>query len=704
MTVPTSTHCPYCALQCGMSLAPSQEGPASVEVSGRDFPTSRGGLCRKGWTAAELLRHPERVTEPLVRDEGGTLRTASWDEALGRIAAAVRRVQAAHGPDAVGIFGGGGLTNEKAYLLGKFARVALGTSRIDYNGRFCMSSAAAAGNRAFGIDRGLPFPLTDLDDADTVLLLGSNVAETMPPFVQHLEAARAAGGLVVVDPRRSATAQLTDDGAGSHLAPAPHTDLILLLGLAHVVVNDSLLDSRYLAERTRGLEAVILSVAPWWPERVQGATGVPADLIRATARRLAESARTGSCYILTGRGVEQHADGTDTVTAAINLALLLGLPGSARGGYGTLTGQGNGQGGREHGQKADQLPGYRKITDPAARVHLAGVWGVPEASIPGPGLPAVELLRTLGTDDGVRALLVHGANVVVSAPDASMVREGLRRLDFLAVCDFFLSETAREADVVLPVLQWAEEEGTMTNLEGRVLRRRRAVEPPPGARSELWILNRLAALLDAPSSFPTDPESVFEELRAASSGGLADYSGISYPMLDAGEEAYWPYPHGSRGTPRLFREGFAHDDGRARLVAVRASAPSWTSTPEEFQLATGRLLEHYQSGAQTRRVAALTDAQPEPRLQIHPASAARLRIEDSGWVRVTRPGSDVPEVLCRAELSTGIRPDTVFLPFHFPGLSAANQVTEARTDPISGMPEFKTTRVLVRAAAGEERP
>ena len=701
----TATHCPYCALQCAMTLSPQKGGAVPLEVSGRDFPTNRGGLCRKGWTSAELLRHPERLTEPLVRDGEGALRPASWDEALGRVAAEIRRVQAQHGRNAVGIFGGGGLTNEKAYLLGKFARVALGTSRIDYNGRFCMSSAAAAGNRAFGIDRGLPFPLADLDTADTVLMLGSNVAETMPPFVQHLAAAREAGGLIVVDPRHSATAQLTDDGAGTHLAPAPHTDLVLLLGLAHVVINDGLLDTGYLSARTEGLEAVIRSVAPWWPERVQATTGVPADLVRSTAHRLAHSARTGSCYILTGRGIEQHADGTDTVTAAINLALLLGLPGSARGGYGTLTGQGNGQGGREHGQKADQLPGYRKITDPEARAHVARVWGVPEASIPGPGLPAVELLRTLGTDDGVRALLVHGANVVVSAPDVQEVREGLRRLDFLAVCDFFLSETAREADVVLPVLQWAEEEGTMTNLEGRVLRRRRAIEPPAGSKSELWIMNRLAELLDAPSSFPTEPEVVFEELRAASAGGLADYSGISYRLLDSGAEAYWPYPAGSKGTPRLFAEGFAHPDGRARLVAVRAATPEWSpSRPalEEFHLATGRLLEHYQSGAQTRRVEALNAAHPEPRLQLHPAAAARLRIADGSWVRVTRASATARsnrEVLCRVALTLDIRPDTVFLPFHFPGLAAANQVTESRTDPISGMPEFKTTRVLVEPTA-----
>ena len=320
----------------------------------------------------------------------------------------------------------------------------------------------------------------------------------------------------MVDPRRSATAAFTSDGGGLHLQPLPGTDLALLLGLAHVVIHEGLADAGYIAARTAGYDALVRSVASYWPERVQSLTGVPAGLIRDTARRLADGSRRGGSYILTGRGVEQHVDGTDTATAAINLALLLGLPGAARSGYGTLTGQGNGQGGREHGQKADQLPGYRKITDPAARAHMAAVWGVPEALIPGPGLPAVQLLKSLGQPDGVRCLFVHGANVAVSAPDANAVIAGLRSLDFLVVCDFFLSETAAEADLILPVTQWAEEEGTLTNLEGRVLRRRRALAPPPGVRSELWIMTRLAEALDAPSTFSEDPETVFEELRLAS--------------------------------------------------------------------------------------------------------------------------------------------------------------------------------------------
>jgi len=707
------THCPYCALQCAMRLTPDPAGIAPVQVEGRTFPTNRGGLCKKGWTSAALLDSPERLTAPLIRD-AGVLRPASWGEALERIASSIRAIRAADGPDAVAVFGGGGLTNEKAYLLGKFARVALGTSRIDYNGRFCMSSAAAAGNRAFGIDRGLPFPVSDLDDADTILLLGSNVAATMPPLLSHFAGARAAGGLIVVDPRRSQTAELTADGAGSHLQPAPGTDLVLLLGLTHLVLADGLADRGYLEDRTVGIDALRRSVAPWWPERVQAATGIPVAALRATAHRLARGRGT---YILTGRGVEQHVDGTDTATAAINLALVLGLPGRPDSGYGTLTGQGNGQGGREHGQKSDQLPGYRKIADPAARAAVATVWGVDPDSLPGPGVPAVQLLGMLGQPGGVRALLVHGANVVVSGPDAHAVTTGLRALDLLVVCDFVLSETAALADVVLPVTQWAEEEGTLTTLEGRIIRRRRALAPPAGVRSELEILADLAVRLGAPSEWPTDPAVVFAELARASAGGIADYSGLSHALLDAqlaaGVAAHWPYPAGSVGTPRLFAERFAHPDGRARLVPVRPQDRAEEVLDEEpgdgraggkqprsalLALITGRLLEHYQSGAQTRRVAELSDAQPRARAELHPATAARLGIADGDPVVVrNRRGRVVADAL----LTERIRLDTVFLPFHFADEESANLLTAAVTDPISGMPEFKRTMVVVTPAVGE---
>ncbi len=700
------THCPYCALQCAMTVSAGAAvsaasvatavAAATVEIAGRDFPTNRGGLCKKGWTAAELISSPERIAEPMIREPGGDYRAASWKEALDLVADRLRSLRAEHGADSVGVFGGGGLTNEKAYQLGKFTRVALGSSRIDYNGRFCMASAAAAANRAFGIDRGLPFPVEALDQARTILLLGSNVAETMPPFIGHLEGARAAGGLIVVDPRRSSTARLTEDGAGMHVQPTPGSDLTLLLGLTHIVIAEKLIDSEYIAARTTGFAQLRTSVSQWWPERVQERTGVPVWQLRELARRLASD---GGTYILTGRGVEQHVDGTDTATAAINLALVLGLVGSADSGYGTLTGQGNGQGGREHGQKADQLPGYRKITDPVAREHVAGVWGVSANSLPGQGIPAVELLTTLGQPGGVRCLLVHGSNVVVSAPNADLVRRGLEALDFLVVCDFFFSETARYADVVLPVTQWAEEEGTMTSLEGRVLRRRKAIDPPAGVRSELWIFAELARRLESPSTFSTNPAEVFDELCRASEGGIADYSGLSHALLDTGEAAFWPYPVGSRGTPRLFGERFGHPDGLARIVAVsvaaREAAAFGTGT---LTLITGRLLEHYQSGSQTRRVPELLAARPHAKAQLHPATAAQLGIDDGALIELSTARG---VVRCAAELTADIRYDTVFLPFHFPAEERANVLTDHATDPISGMPEFKRTVVQVRALQPE---
>lgn len=693
MRTAARTHCPYCALQCAMTLTPAAAG---VTVAGREFPTNRAGLCKKGWTSAELLSSPERILEPMLRQTDGTFAPASWEEALDLVAERLSASRADHGADSVGVFGGGGLTNEKAYQLGKFTRLALGSSRIDYNGRFCMSSAAAAGNRAFGLDRGLPFRVEDLDAAQTILILGSNVAQTMPPFIGHLDGARQAGGLIVVDPRRSATARLTDDGAGMHVQPTPGSDLVLLLGLTHIVITEKLVDTGYVAARTVGFDRLRRSVSQWWPERVQEQTGVPVWQLREIARQLAAGNGT---YILTGRGVEQHADGTDTATAAINLSLILGLVGTEHSGYGTLTGQGNGQGGREHGQKCDQLPGYRKITDPAARAHVAGVWGVHPDTIPGQGIPAVELLASMGEPGGIRCLLVHGSNVVVSAPNAAHVRAGLEALDFLVVCDFFFSETAALADVVLPVTQWAEEEGTMTSLEGRVIRRRLAVDAPSGVRSELWIFRELARRLGAAGTYSEVPAVVFDELCRASAGGIADYSGLSYELLDTEEPAYWPYPTGSTGTPRLFLDRFAHADGLARIVAVKAQT---TDAPPQvggaLTLITGRLLEHYQSGTQTRRVPELMDARPAARAQLHPATADQLRIVDGGWMELSNARGTVR---VRAEVTADIRHDTVFLPFHFAGDECANLLTADVTDPISGMPEFKKTAVQVRAVEEE---
>ena len=671
-----------------MTVRTGQSGDFPT-VAPRPFPTSGGGLCRKGWTAAELLASPHRLTTPLMR-EHGVLRPVGWDAALDFVANRITELQAAHGKDAVGVFGGGGLTNEKAYLLGKFARIALSTSQIDYNGRFCMSSAAAAGVKAFGLDRGLPFPVTDLAGADTIMLVGANVAETMPPFVTHLKHSR----LIVVDPRRSATAEL----AALHLRPAPGTDLALAIGLLHLAVTEGHLDQAYIDRRTTGFDAVWPIATHWWPERVERITGVSVADQRECVRLLAEAR---SAYLLTGRGTEQHATGTATVSGWINLCLALGLPGRFGSGYGCLTGQGNGQGGRELGQKADQLPGYRKLDDPAARARVAEVWGVDPADLPGPGRSAYELLDALGAPGGPRGLLVFGSNIAVSAPRSGHIAAKLAGLDLLVVADLVRSETAELADVVFPVTQWAEEDGTMTNLEGRILLRRKVIPPRVGVRGDLDVLHGLAIRLGQPAArFPTDPEQVFAELRRATAGGPADYSGVDYDRLRAGEALHWPVPEpDSPGTPRMFLDRFAHPDGLARFQPVDHTGPA-EAPDAEFPLyaTTGRLLAHYQSGAQTRRIDELLASEPEAYVEVHPDTAARAGLADGDLAEVTsRRGA----VLARVRCVPSLRPDLVFLPFHFPGAQRANLITNPALDPTSRMPEFKTCAVRLGRAPVE---
>ncbi len=692
----TDTHCPYCALQCGMTL---HQVEGIWQVAARDFPTNKGGLCRKGWTAVDLLSAPDRLTAPLIRDtKGGELRKASWDEALTRIATDIRSIQAAHGVDAMGVFGAGGLTNEKAYVLGKFARLAIGTANIDYNGRFCMASGAAAGARAFGIDRGLPFPLDDIAHADTILLVGANPAETMPPIMQYFDAQRAAGGrLIVADPRRTPTA----DAADLHLQLTPGSDAALGLGLLNAAITGHLIDEDYIAARTSGWAETRRIAMQWWPDRAERVTGVPAAQIAQAAQWLGSG---GPAMIMTARGPEQQDRGVDNALSFVNLALALGLPGKSNSGWGCLTGQGNGQGGREHGQKADQLPGYRRLADPADRAAVAAVWGIDPDTLPQPGLSASELLGALG--GAIRGLFVMGSNILVSAPDSDRVRARVLDLDLLVVSDIFLSETAALADVVLPIAQWAEEEGTMTNLEGRVLRRNRAMPPPPGVKTDLEVMDELAARLDARprfGSFP-NPATAFAELRRASAGGTADYAGISYDRIDAEDGVFWPCPDEDHaGTPRLFATRFAFPDGRARFNSVQPRDPHEVVDADyPLWLTTGRTLAHYQSGTQTRRVASLLAAEPEPFVEVHPDTAKSRGIAPGEPCEVaTRRGS----ATLTARFSRKIRLDTLFVPFHWGGRGNANILTSNDAlDPISRMPAFKVSAARLTKIAATQGP
>jgi assimilatory nitrate reductase catalytic subunit len=658
-----------------------------------DFPVNRGQMCVKGFTSGALLDHPNRLRQPLLRQKSGRLAPVSWDSALDFIAERLLALQKAHGRESVGLFGSGALTNEKAYLLGKLARVALRTPNIDYNGRYCMSSAAAGQNRAFGLDRGLPFPVSDIAETQTLMLWGSNCAETMPPIMQWVyEQQKRGGNLIVVDPRLTDTAR----GAALHLQLTPGTDLMLANGLLAIAIERGLIDEGYIAARTEGFEDVRRALLSCDTTHVERVTGVSLD---KQLRAVELLARVDSSMLLSGRGAEQQSKGTATVLSFTNLMLALGRVGKPASGYGCLTGQGNGQGGREHGQKADQLPGYRLIEDPEHRAAIAKVWGVPAESLPGKGKSAYELLDALGPSGGIRALLVFGSNVVVASPHANNVAAKLKQLELLVVCDAFENETAEAAHVLLPIAQFGEEEGTLTNLEGRVILRERVCKAPEGVKSDLEIIGELASRLGVTSGFRFDSaEAVFEELRRATAGAKADYSGISYARIRREKGVFWPCPAPEHpGTPRLFGERFAHPSGRAQCFVV-PYRPAAEVPDAEYPLffTTGRYKEHYNSGAQTRRVEQLLDAKPEPRLQIHPRLAQELGLlEGQSLTLESRRGS----VSMSVSISRDIRPDTVFAPFHWGGKQAANILTMPALDPLSRMPEFKICAVRARATS-----
>jgi len=684
------THCPYCAFQCGMLVGDgSSDAPISIQGDPY-FPVNNGELCIKGWTAATLLSHPERLITPLVRSHGELL-DATWDAALDCVADGIRTTKERYGPDAVGLFGSGALTNETAYLLGKFARVAVGTANIDYNGRYCMSSAAAAGNRAFGIDRGLPFPVADIERAEVILLVGSNAVDTMPPMRQWFDRQKRNGGrLAVIDPRKTATARAAD----LFMPITPGSDLALANGLLYLAIEEGFLDTKYIASRTTGFEAVRRVALTYHPAYVERLTGIGEASLRMLVRWLG-TAR--SAMILGGRGAEQHSKGVDTSHAFINLALALGLPGKVSSGWGTLTGQANGQGGREHGQKADQLPGYRNIENDVHRAAVANVWVVDPASLPRKGMSAFQLLDASGSEGGIRSLFVMGSNVALASPDVTRIENRLAALDHLTVCDAFPNETSALASVVLPVYQWAEEEGTMTNLEGRVIRRRRVARPPTGILGDLDVLRELAERLGVGEKFDFHtPRDVFDELRRVTAGGIADYSGISYERIDREDGVFWPCPTvEAPGVERLFAERFHHADGKARFFAVEHRvAGEEPDARFPFYFTTGRYREHYNTGAQSRRVGSLTKAKPRAVLQIHPAAAQRHKVGNGSTVTVeSRRGS----AEFAADVTHEIRPDTLFAPFHWGGKEAVNRLMNPVLDPISHMPEFKLAAVRIAA-------
>jgi assimilatory nitrate reductase catalytic subunit len=683
------THCCFCGVQCGIQLKVKDEQVIGFEPW-EDFPVNRGMLCPKGVKRYLQGSHPDRLLTPLIRAPDG-FRAADWPEALDLVAENIRRIQGQYGRDAVALLSGASLTNEKAYLMGKFARLALRTKNIDYNGRLCMVSAGAANRLAFGIDRGGQ-PWSDIPLAKCLILAGINVGECFPILTDYIWRARDNGArIIVIDPRMTPIARTAD----LLLPVRPGRDSALLNGLLHVCMVRGWIDEAFIAQHTNGFAAVRAAVASYTPESTAAITGVPAAAIVQAAEWWGTAP---TAMLLHARGIEHHTQGTENCLACINLVLATGKIGRPGCGYSTITGQGNGQGGREHGQRCNQLPSGRDIDNPEHRRIVAEHWGVAADELPGVGYPVTEMMPAIHRGE-IRGLLSICFNPLVSLPDAAYTRAALEQLDFFCVIDFFMSETARHANVILPGSLQEEDEGTVTTAEGRVVRLRQAVPPPGKAWLDWEIVCDLARRFAPWMQFPyACVEDIFRELRRVSRGGVCDYSGITYEKIDKQYGVFWPCPDPEHaGTPRLFADGtFYHTDGKAKFHPVEYRPPAEDVDAEyPVCLTTGRVVSQYLSGTQTRRIGPLVQQYPEPLLELHPELAMTLGVRTGDRVRVvSRRG----ELTLPCQVVRTIRPDTVFIPYHWSDERSANRLTIQALDPISKIPEFKVCAVRLEKA------
>jgi assimilatory nitrate reductase catalytic subunit len=566
-----------------------------------------------------------------------------------------------------------------------------------------MVSAAAGNKKAFGIDRG-GAPWSDILQAEVVWISGANVAECAPITTDYVWQARENGAkIIVVDPRITPIARTCD----LFLPVKPGRDVALFNGILHLMIENAWLDHAFIEQHTVGFAAVAEHVKEWTPQRTAEVTGIAEKAIRQAAEWWGTAK---SSFLMHARGIEHHTHGVQNVLGAINIVLASGRIGRPGCGYSTITGQGNGQGGREHGQKADQLPGGRDLGNPEHRTYVAEVWGMDPNEMPPPGVDAYELFRKIDAGE-IKGLLSICFNPLVSLPDNAFVRQALEKLEFYVAIDFFLNETARYANIVLPGSLHEEDEGIVTTAEGRVIKINKAVECPGEAREDWRIIQDIAKALGRERGFTfNSPAEILDELRLASKGGVADYYGITYEKVEREKGIFWPCPSEDHpGTPRLFEPGawnpvaqgqgpFYFPDGKARFnVAVYTPPAEEVDAEYPIILTTGRVVSHFLSGSQTRRIGPLVDQYPEPLVEIHPLLAERLGLSDSDWVTVeSRRG----QATLRAQVVKTIRPDTVFIPYHWAGPRSANQLTIAAQDPISKIPEYKVCAVRVKKVEG----
>jgi anaerobic selenocysteine-containing dehydrogenase len=685
--VPTT--CGYCSVGCGMFIG-VMDGRA-VSVRGNPaHPVNRGMLCPKGLSEHHTIAADDRARHPLLK-QNGRLTPVSWPQALETMAATFREVQAKHGADAVGVISTGQLVTEEFYALGKLVQLGLGTSNYDGNTTLCMSTAVAGYKRSFGSD-GPPGAYEDLERADVILLIGANIADNHPILCRRLEA-NPGTTLIVVDPRVTKTAMMAD----LHLPIRPRSDLALINGLIHIVIERGLIDRDYIDRHTSGFEALRESVREYTPDMVAELTGLsPHQLYRTAALYAAARA----AFIAWTMGVNHSSKGTETVNAINNLALITGNIGRAGAAPFSITGQCNAMGTREAGG-ASSLPGYRRFESASDREEIAALWRVPVERIPtARGLAYPDIIEA-ALDRRIRALWIIATNPIVSFPNLGVLQQSLEDLDFLVVQDgFHPTPTSALAHLVLPAAIWGEKEGTYTNSERRVSKVNRAVAPPGVARTDFDIFLDVATALGVRDElFPgwSSPRDAFEEWKRVSAGRLCDYSGMTYEAIEEHGGIQWPYPLGATDPHqprRLYTDGrFQTDDGRARLIPVTWEPfPEQPSTSFPLVLNTGRTVEHWHTRTKTGKVPILEHLSPRAWVEMNPRDARALGLKPNDRVDVVSQRGRVHDV--ELHVTETIAPGQVFVPFHYAEANA-NQMTQSAFDPISREPNYKQSAVRV---------
>lgn len=675
------TVCAYCGVGCAFE-AGVRDGRVVRMTPADDGPSNAGHACLKGRFGWDYIYASDRLRKPLLR-EGDRWVEVDWHRALDRLAEEFTRIKQAHGPDALAVISSSRGTNEENYLFAKFVRCVLGTNHIDNCARVCHSATVTGMMETLGASAATN-SIEDLDRAKLIFVVGANPAESHPVVGARIKQAHRRGvPLIVADPRRTELARLAD----LHLQLHPGTNVALLNGMGHVIVKEGWLDKAFIESRTEGLADWLESVASCTPEQTEEITGVPAPFIREAARRYATS---GASLCVHGLGVTEHRWGSHGVIALCNLALATGNIGRPGTGINPLRGQNNVQGASDVGCLPTYFAGYQPLDDPAlAARHLA---------LTGRPLPAKRGMKTPDMWDAalegrLKGLWIIGYDVAQTDPNLKKVQAALSRLEFLVVQDLFLSETAKFAHLVLPGASFLEKDGTFTNLERRIQRIRKVVEPPDGVLPDWQVVCEVSARMGYPMRY-AHPSKIMDEIARL----VPSWAGVSYDRLERPEGLQWPVPSADHpGTPRMHEERFPR--GRARFVAVDYLPPGESPTAAyPFVLITGRILQHYNCGAQTRRTDLIQMVDTDV-LEMHPDDAERLGILDGETVRLVSARS---EAVLPVAVSERVQPGELFTSFHFPA-SAVNELTSPHADESSKCPEYKVSAVRVEKLDGERR-